>query len=652
MFRRDRAKASAIFAATIFLVLLSLQAGVAHTSSNSVGPGGRIVSVEPNAASYVIGEDQVVIQVVIENDGDEEITYGIEMIISEPSGRAAYRSRSEGDERRVPRVPGRSATVEFVWDVPPTADEGVYPLTVSLRNWNDRTIIYDEWADDAGITINIHFAPEIFVLHEQYSFGHFVPGDTPVIKIPVRNSGGGSLEWHISEWEEDWAVLENPVIGETISGLGEITMRLRDTAPPKNLWGDLVLVSNGGEQTVRITASPVDGIGGVIAELRAAKSFYRQGDDAFIQMAIKNPSEHGLDYRGEITIFDISRKIVYSSFFSNADIIALVGPSSSETMVFRWAVPYDIEIGTFRITADLRYRYDRETLFDSVSLAENEEIRIGLGPRLHVQPAALDFGTIMQGDGPVLTVALTNTAEFGDLKWLVSSHPDWILVEGLEGGTGPGSVVFVISETAPAGTLSGNIEITSNGGTAIVSALVQIEALPTPTASPTATPSATPVPPTETPVPTPTPTPTATSVPPTATPTALVATTTPEPTVVSNTPTATRTPATPTVPVPTATELPIAVAAITPSTPPSSPTALVESPTPPSANGACSVGAGGVSAATGIANALAFFAPLGMIVIGVQARKWRKAGNPATAWPLPRWRRQRRQTSSCTRPRQ
>ncbi len=93
------------------------------------------------------------------------------------------------------------------------------------------------------------------------------------------------------------------------------------------------------------------------------------------------------------------------------------------------------------------------------------------GPHLVLSVSAIDYGTVLPGEAPSRTLALRNGGP-GNLKWLVTGVPTWITVTPMFGETGAeGQTLkldFSESRLSP-GSHSGDLVITSSGGTAVVS---------------------------------------------------------------------------------------------------------------------------------------------------------------------------------------
>jgi hypothetical protein len=585
----------------------------AHAQTNGETASGRIIAVSPDSDEYIKGEDDVRIRVDFQNDGDVRTTYSVEVEVIGPDGRTAYDSLSSGAERRVALYPDESIAVDVTWNVPERIADGTYTINAVLRDWNDLGIYYDEWE---GSPIEIYAAPVLFVLSDAYSFGRFVPGDTPEIRVQVRNSGGGTLVWRVAEWDDSWAELIRPAPGEEITGAGEVLLRLRPTAPPRNLFDDLVLAYRDEEVEIRITTSPVDGIDGRMAWLRPGQPFYRQGDEAVFQSRIVNEGEYEIGFHLDVTIYDISRNVVFSTVgVGTGTDFVLEGESDSIAEVL-WTLPIDLPPDDYRITGTLSYIHDHSTVFDEWPLERNTTFRVSPGPRLGVQPETIDFGAVRQGDGDAQELDVSNTAGVGELRWSVSSTPDWLEVENGSNRVGAGRLIVRLLESTPPGEANGTIAITSNGGDAEIPVRVFIEPLPTPapptptftstpTSVPTVTPTSVPTTPTQTLTPLPTETATSSPVPPTAT----------------STPSATATQtAVPPSPTTTPTETPTQTTART-----QTPMPVTSTPSPtatPSDTGGCGA-ASGVPPIAAVGNLLVFAGPIGGAALVSRRRRLR-----------------------------
>ncbi len=99
---------------------------------------------------------------------------------------------------------------------------------------------------------------------------------------------------------------------------------------------------------------------------------------------------------------------------------------------------------------------------------------------LSVSPTSYDFGAVTQGSTPSKDFSVNNTGG-GTLQWEVSSWPSWVeLVSPLGGVVGnTGTITVRVKSSAPVGSQSGSITVTSNGGTKIITVLVASSPPPT-----------------------------------------------------------------------------------------------------------------------------------------------------------------------------
>lgn len=92
-------------------------------------------------------------------------------------------------------------------------------------------------------------------------------------------------------------------------------------------------------------------------------------------------------------------------------------------------------------------------------------------PHLVLSVSAIDYGTVLPGEAPSRTLKLRNGGP-GELKWLVTGVPPWVTVSPMYGETGgEGQTLkldFSGSRLSP-GHHSGDLVITSSGGTVVVS---------------------------------------------------------------------------------------------------------------------------------------------------------------------------------------
>ncbi len=117
-----------------------------------------------------------------------------------------------------------------------------------------------------------------------------------------------------------------------------------------------------------------------------------------------------------------------------------------------------LDPGTY--TASLRLVTARGSLLLPVTV----DVLGGAGPQLAVSPASLDFGAAASS----LTCELTNAAGGGTLSWSATELVSWATVTP-RSGTGPATLTVTVDRAVlPAGTASGYLRVTSNGGTASI----------------------------------------------------------------------------------------------------------------------------------------------------------------------------------------
>lgn len=616
--------------ALLSIIVMALLSRTAQASPFRQIISGEITSISIDSELYVIDEEsdeeiEVFIQFEMTNTGGNVKDFRAHVEIINPLGETVYDSEREDEDRQITRKAGRSGIVGFRWVPPNESEEGIYTVIAKLQDWRKRSIVYDDRDAEAGLTFEIRGVPKLFISPDTLSLGRFKPTETPFRNIAVRNTGRSVLTWSVTHWPSEWVEIIEPAPNEVITGPGRIRIALKKSAPLRELRGNLVIESNASEEDARvpITAS-VDGeVNGEITRLHVVEPLYRQGEQISVDLTARNTGELALDYIAEITVLDPDRRVVYSSFLEVTSKKLPLEPDEMGTTTLTWRLPEDALIGNYQVTAELRYWYNRQTLFDRLPEVDMERFRVAERPIMSIEPQTWDFGRVTEGEIAFNEFDLQNTSGFGILNWEVVDLPDWIVLAGSNKGQDSSIIRLETSPSAPVGEYVGTVRVVSNGGniTLNLSAVV--------TSSKVATPTQTSVPSTSTPVPD------------KATPVVTESTITPTPeqqdqATPSPTATATPLPAEPTVtPKPNTPEAELTQEATAaplnaPSPEPAIPSAPVDakpepsvatviapledtSPTETPSGGACGVAVGQLSLTTSTVNALLMLLPIGLI---------------------------------------
>ena len=381
---------------------------------------------------------------------------------------------------------------------------------------------------------------------------------------------------------------------------------------------------------------------GEISGFRIISKDLSDGEDLEVVFRISNNGKTDLDYRAIFTILSPWGAVAYDSNAAGNDIVVRVKEGKiSAPLEFRWRAPPGSSGGEYRVGMELRNAYEfNSPSFDAISASgeDAKTFKVRGGAKIAVSPRDWSFGAISRGgDVPEARFNVSNRGKF-TLEWEVTGLPQWLeLASPASKLTGEGEVVLRVKEGVAPGTYIDNLEITSNGGVALIPLSVRVLRGPTPTPTtiirPSSTPTATHVPtltPTPSSRPTNTPTPSATI---TSTPTYTPrATHTPTPSA-TVTPTPSRTPMsthTPTlsatiITTPTTTHTPALTD--TPLPPPTQTPSAVDSPPAPSGNG-CSLPAQTSAPLSGVINAALLLAPAAFAAayVGVNRMRRRFAG--------------------------
>ncbi|MDA0771106.1 MAG: hypothetical protein O2821_12940 [Chloroflexi bacterium] len=377
----------------------------------------------------------------------------------------------------------------------------------------------------------------------------------------------------------------------------------QDAPISRQLSGDLVITSNGGDRVLPITGNVLGVHSASLERLRTVKGLYRQGETMAMEYLVTNDGTVPLEYSAAVTLKGPDGRIVYDAMSAGENVRLSLEAEASQSVNFVWEIPLEEPVGFYEAYVALTYWFDPDLIFydalnDTFMRATskpliNQLFEVKEGPRLVVDPLEWDYGTVLvEQDTGSANFQITNSGG-ATLEWELVSWPDWIMIAKptIFTNIGGGNILARVRPSLTPDDYSGAIRVESNGGDISLPISIRITSPSTPTPLPTAT-----VEPTATPPPI---APTATPAPqsPTATPRANR----PAPAPPTNTPVNATSTAVPANARPAATATPVLIALAT-----------VES-TPGSSGVGCSVPLGNVSLASGLVNGLLLVAPLGLI---------------------------------------
>ena len=94
--------------------------------------------------------------------------------------------------------------------------------------------------------------PELDASPNHYNFGMVTRGSTPTASFRISNSGEGLLQWSVASWPY-WITMLEPV-ESNVFGAGRIRVQMIDTAITGDHNGSISVWSNGGTQSIAISA--------------------------------------------------------------------------------------------------------------------------------------------------------------------------------------------------------------------------------------------------------------------------------------------------------------------------------------------------------------------------------------------------------------
>lgn len=482
----------------------------------------------------------------VEGSADYERRYAVAIWVKDPDDGVIYDGTGSTDAmRRIALAPSKRGSVRFEWNVPYGAPDGRYTMYASVRYAADPGRVVHRFAHAFGVNERPTY---IYTSKRGIDFGDVVKDETPTgsLIIARRNRDAGDLVWRVVDWPRDWLELLEPApdpddADESVDVVNTGTLRfgVRGSALRGSFRDEVVVSSNAGELTFGVSANINRRARGALERVRVQPKALEAGQDLRVEFRIANEGDAAVDYRAMFTIQGPDGAIAYDSNRAGDDVMArLAAGARSELLTFRWRVPYGAYGGEYRVGVELRNAHEFNTAaFDAIRVYDDDDaemFKVREGARIRVAPSEWRFGTIRQGD--VVERAVFSIANRGSardaLRWEVVGAPDWVEIMGASSGVGSGELAVGVRDGAAAGRYAGELEIASNGGTAVVRLGLAVRAGPTATATTIVRPSSTAtVVPTGTAAATPTVTPMAAA--------AVVATSTVVPTVTAVVPTST-----------------------------------------------------------------------------------------------------------------
>ncbi|MBN1349620.1 FG-GAP repeat protein [candidate division KSB1 bacterium] len=370
------------------------------------------------------------------------------------------------------------------------------------------------------VNMTVAGPPTLAVTPQSIDFG----STTSSMSFSVENVGGGTLTWAAAENPDQvWLTSISPAAGTLESGQSQsVTVNINRTGLAAGSYSGIISVtSDGGSQEIAITMSVSDTPppSPLTVRVNCGSSYPYNGTYGRLWEADKPYSEGSWGY--------IDGRTHYTS-----DIIAQTGDVTLYQSV-RWASPlayrFDTANGTYQVVlhfAEIYYEEPQKRIFKiaiegtellsyydiyasvghDVATKKTFEVTVSDGaldivmtgivdapmisaieviaqvtePTLSVTPVTLDFGTETNSK----TFTVTN-AGAGTLNWTAAENPDqtWLTtVSPASGSLGSGSsqtvTVLVDRSGLAAGSYSGIVSVSSNGGTQNVAISMQIPGPP------------------------------------------------------------------------------------------------------------------------------------------------------------------------------
>ena len=306
---------------------------------------------------------------------------------------------------------------------------------------------------EGTITHDIYLTPELVeepILSVTQNSLDFATTETS-LTFGINNTGTGTLNWDIED-DQDWIII-NPDSGSTTTETDIITVTVDRTGlNPGSYSGNVYITSNGGNTTI-----------GIIMEMA--------------EEPVLSVTQNSLDFgTSEVNLtFGINNTgtgTLSWDIEDDQDWITVnpdSGSTTTETDIITVTVDRTgLNPGSYSGNVYITSNGGNTTIGISMEMAEE--------PVLSVTQNSLDFGTAETS----LTFGITNTGT-GTLNWDIEDDQDWITVNPDSGSTTTETDIITVTVDRTGldpGSYSGNVYITSNGGSATIGISMEISEEP------------------------------------------------------------------------------------------------------------------------------------------------------------------------------
>ena len=201
----------------------------------------------------------------IDNDGRTDVQYRATFTVASPSNAIIYDSSATGDDPIIEVADGdTSGNLEFAWQIPYGALDGIYRVGIELRNAHEFSNPPFDSIDathSRAASFKVLEGAKIRVSPTGWQFGSVLrqSSQQQTATFSVTNIGRLTLEWQVFEIPE-WTELLSPAsLGAIQSGDGVVTLRVKNNIAPSSYSGNLVINSNGGDVTASMGANILSG---------------------------------------------------------------------------------------------------------------------------------------------------------------------------------------------------------------------------------------------------------------------------------------------------------------------------------------------------------------------------------------------------------
>jgi hypothetical protein len=272
--------------------------------------------------------------------------------------------------------------------------------------------------------------------------------------VTLTNEGPAPVAWHAEETASWIAVV--PQAGTLAPGAATVSIRVsREGLGPGTYQGQVRIVTEETELALTVTAEvdarPVASLDATTVDFGVALP------SAELRLANAGNAPMGWSLAGPAWV---AMEPAAGTLAAGAAAVITLAP-------YRSQLPAGVHTGTLTLSSD----------GGSSSVSVRVEVAAAAAPILRVEPGAIDFGTT--GEAAGVTIANDGTAA---LSWSLTSDRAWLGAAPATGTLAPGAsqVVTVSASRAglAAGTHAGAVTVTSNGGSAVVNATMQVTAPP------------------------------------------------------------------------------------------------------------------------------------------------------------------------------